>query len=117
MGHESIGIRDIISASKEDGHLGLVEEGATSTDNDWLFIDFDSVYVFGDIELDGDATCGEVPIPDLGEVDQQDAGHQSYRECGARVECVDGKARKEATSNRCWDAWSAYGLSGFDNKA
>jgi hypothetical protein len=41
--------------STEDGPLGLVKEGATSMDNNQLFIDFDSVSVFGDRELDGDA--------------------------------------------------------------
>lgn len=112
-----LGIRCIVSTSKEDGPLGLVEEDATSADNDWLVINFDSVFVFGDGELHGDATGGEAPIPDQDECDQQDSGNQSYRECGARVECVEGKNREEATRYRCWDARSAYGLSGFDNKA
>jgi hypothetical protein len=53
------------------GRLALLEEGATSTDHDPLFINVDGVrFVGGDGDQHGDAMGEEVPTPD------QDAGRR-----------------------------------------
>ena len=112
-----LGIRDIVPTSQEDGALGLIEEGAMSTDHNRQFIDVDSVLLVGGGDLNGDTTGGEEPIHDPDEGDQQDAANQSLQECGPWVERAEGKTREEATRN-CWrDARSAHGLSGFDERA
>ena len=52
---------------------------------------------------------------DQDEGDQHDAENQSYRECGALVECVEGKTRRLPAI--AGGTLGAYGLSGFENKA
>ena len=90
---------DIVLTGQKDSALGLIEEGTTNTDHDWLPIDLDRVFLVGNRDLNGNATGGQAPVPDQDDGHQQETTNQSIREYGTGFERVEGKTRKEATRN------------------